>query len=590
MPFSSFSLALAASIELSVALSLETADFNATHALVEQGVNVSAVPALASLADQSSVFACGIAVSTSSISGIIYGRSLIKLSGQCDSLRTFYGDDSVDSGDKLGYANFTGSFWSELQAEVRPQCIFYPSTASAVSVLVLISRLTQCPFAVKSGGHAAFAGASSIEGGVTVSLRNLDSIELSEDHKTAFIQPGNNWNRIYTELVKDDVSVIGGRVAPIGIGGLTTGGGISFFSNLYGWGCDNVASYEVVTSTGEIVTATPSQNPDLYWALRGGGNNFGIVVKFELETFPLPGGEMWGGSRVYEEDQFPGLIDAFVGLIDDSPSDPNAGTWVAWITDSGVKAAAAELWYAKPDGQNASIFDSFYGIPAISDTTQNTNLPNYTAHVAESNPYGYRECYTVISTRASRAVAQAAADIYYEEIAAVADVEGGGSAMVWQGITGGKSAASYPFLNYPLLFVWLIANTDCFPTPGVLEATKKNGGNALGLSVEDGPLYIIQVSSRWDKEEDDERMYRMISTVFERIKAAAVSEGVQNDYLYMNYASQFQDVVSSYGPENKAALKKIAAKYDPTGVFQRLQPGYFKLDRAPVPGTDYFSF
>lgn len=85
-------------------------------------------------------------------------------------------------------------------------------------------------------------------------------------------------------------------------------------------------------------------------------------------------------------------------------------------------------------------------------------------------------------------------------------------------------------------------------------------------------------------------MYRMISTVLERIKAAAISEDVQNDWVYMNYGSQFQDVISSYGPENKAALKRIAAKYDPTGVFQNLQPGYFKLDRAPVPDTDYFSF
>lgn len=82
----------------------------------------------------------------------------------------------------------------------------------------------------------------------------------------------------------------------------------------------------------------------------------------------------------------------------------------------------------------------------------------------------------------------------------------------------------------------------------------------------------------------------MISKVLERIKAVAVSEGVQNDWVYMNYASQFQDVISSYGSGNKAALKRIAAKYDPTGVFQKLQPGYFKLDRAPVPDSGYFSF
>ncbi|KAI3401489.1 hypothetical protein diail_10923 [Diaporthe ilicicola] len=481
--------------------------------------------------------------------------------GMCSCLQSLYGEDAVDLRGDPAYANFTGSFWSELQEEINPCCIFYPSSPSAVSVLILLSRQTQCPFAVKSGGHAAFAGASSIEGGITVSLKNLNSIELSADNSTAFIQPGNTWGHIYTELAKYDLSVIGGRVTDIGIGGLTTGGGISFFSNIYGWACDNVASYVVVTATGNMVTASASQHSDLYWALRGGGNNFGIVVEFELETIPLPRGEMWGGTRVYTEDEFPNVIDAFVGLIDDSPSDPNAGTWLAWILNDGAKLAGSELWYAKPNGQNATIFSKYNNITAVSDDTQNRVLANYTDHVAESNPYGYRECYYAISVKGCRVVAQVAADSFFNEVVAVENVTGANPVMVWQGITKGQ-----------------------------LEGMKKNGGNTLGLSVEDGPFYLMVISAWWEDEEDDAAMYRMISAVLEKIKAAAVSEGVQNDYVYMNYASQFQDVVSSYGPENKAALKRIATKYDPAGVFQRLQPGYFKLDRAPVPDSGYFSF
>lgn len=118
----------------------------------------------------------------------------------------------------------------------------------------------------------------------------------------------------------------------------------------------------------------------------------------------------------------------------------------------------------------------------------------------------------------------------------------------------------------------------------------KNSGNPLGLSAKNGPLYIIQIVCWWQNEEDDAAIYQMASTVLERIKTKAASLGVQNDYVYMNYASAFQDVISSYGPENKAKLKDIADKYDPTRVFQDLQPGYFKLDRAPVSNTGYFSF
>lgn len=118
----------------------------------------------------------------------------------------------------------------------------------------------------------------------------------------------------------------------------------------------------------------------------------------------------------------------------------------------------------------------------------------------------------------------------------------------------------------------------------------KNGGNPLGLSAEDGPFYIIQVACMWSNEKDDASIYKMISTVLTRIKAEAVARGVENDYVYMNYGSQFQDVIKSYGPDNKAKLKSIASKYDPRQVFQALQPGYFKLDRAPVPDSTYFNF
>lgn len=77
--------------------------------------------------------------------------------------------------------------------DVAPYCVFRPSAPSVVSVLVLVSRLSQCPFAVKSGGHAPFAGASSIEGGITVSFENLKGIKLAADKKTVAVQPGNTW-------------------------------------------------------------------------------------------------------------------------------------------------------------------------------------------------------------------------------------------------------------------------------------------------------------------------------------------------------------------------------------------------------------
>jgi FAD/FMN-containing dehydrogenase len=164
---------------------------------------------------------------------------------QCHSLEIIYGNQAIEFQNETGYSAFTSGFWSGISAEVRPYCIYKPSSPAAVSVLVLLSRLAQCPFAVKSGGHSAFAGAATIEGGITVSFENMKSIQLADNKKTVAVQPGNNWGDVLTALSDTGVTVVAGRIGDIGVGGLTLGGGISFISNEYGLACDNVASFDV---------------------------------------------------------------------------------------------------------------------------------------------------------------------------------------------------------------------------------------------------------------------------------------------------------------------------------------------------------
>jgi FAD/FMN-containing dehydrogenase len=108
-----------------------------------------------------------------------------------------------------------------------------------------MARVTRCKFAVKSGGHAAYAGASNIEDGLTINLAKINEVIVSEDKKSTSVGAGNVWFDVYTKLQPMGLTVIGGRVSAIGVGGLTLGGGISFFSSRYGWACDNVISYEV---------------------------------------------------------------------------------------------------------------------------------------------------------------------------------------------------------------------------------------------------------------------------------------------------------------------------------------------------------
>lgn len=139
-------------------------------------------------------------------------------------------------------------------------------------------------------------------------MASFKQVQLSQDKKTADIGPGNRWVDVYSKLDQAGVGVVGGRMSPVGVPGLVLGGGISFFSNKRGWACDNVDSYDVITASGVVVTASSTKFPDLYWALRGGGNNFGIVTNFKLRAFPL--GNMWGGMRVFTESNIAAVLDA----------------------------------------------------------------------------------------------------------------------------------------------------------------------------------------------------------------------------------------------------------------------------------------
>lgn len=122
------------------------------------------------------------------------------------------------------YAQQQSAYWSSQQAETQPACRVQPQDAKGIAATLVTTTFFRCPFAVKSGGHAAFAGASSIQGGVTIDLNNLRTLEVSQDKATTYVGAGNRWGDVYRALSPSNLAVIGGRNADIGVGGLTLGG------------------------------------------------------------------------------------------------------------------------------------------------------------------------------------------------------------------------------------------------------------------------------------------------------------------------------------------------------------------------------
>ena len=142
---------------------------------------------------------------------------------KCKFLGTIMPNATSQPG-SASYVEADSNYWSSQQAETLPACRVQPETAMDVSASLLVTKFFQCRFAVKSGGHAAFEGASNIDGGLTIDLANLNIIQVSNDNTLTQVGAGNRWIDVYMHHDPLQLSVIGGRVADIGVGGLTLGG------------------------------------------------------------------------------------------------------------------------------------------------------------------------------------------------------------------------------------------------------------------------------------------------------------------------------------------------------------------------------
>ena len=153
------------------------------------------------------------------------------------------------------------------------------------------------PLSVKSGGHHV-SGKSIREDGLVLDLSPMTGIRVDPAAKRARVQPGATWGDIDHETQQFGLAVPGGQDPNIGVSGLTLGGGVGWLSAKYGLTSDNLLSADVVTAEGELVTASEENHPDLFWALRGGGGNFGIVTSFEFTLYEV-GPEILAGSLLY---------------------------------------------------------------------------------------------------------------------------------------------------------------------------------------------------------------------------------------------------------------------------------------------------
>jgi FAD/FMN-containing dehydrogenase len=182
----------------------------------------------------------------------------------------------------------------------HPAAIARVQGAVDVVAVVDYARETGTELAVRGGGHSS-AGYSTVDGGIVLDFSRVKSVWVDPQAKVARAQAGALWGDVDRETQAHGLAVPGGQISHTGIAGLTLGGGIGWLSRQYGLTIDSLLSVDLVTADGRLVTASESEHPDLFWGLRGGSGNFGVVVSFEYRLHEV-GPLVLGGPLLYELD------------------------------------------------------------------------------------------------------------------------------------------------------------------------------------------------------------------------------------------------------------------------------------------------
>ncbi|KAI1251403.1 hypothetical protein MGN70_005971 [Eutypa lata] len=447
------------------------------------------------------------------------------------------------------YDGLNHVYQSGLCSDITPACIVQPSTTDDVSTFVKTIK----PFALS--GKAPFA---IVGGGWHYSvLQRLKGINVKDG--VVEVAAGESWGPVYDQLGESGLGFSEGRSFRSGIGGL------SFVSSREGFICDSILNFEVVLASGAVVNANAHENSDLWIALRGGGNNLGIVTRFDFRTFKK--GPLYGGSLYYFGDSFPGQLDALVDELQkpDASEETHLMVSIGYAATFGpqmmcmnhplcfkilVLIERVEVYCTKGIDKSP-VLQPFTEIhPQIDqmNSLRMQTLAEAAREQAGDRPSPKRSVYMNTTVKADIETLQAALEVYTAAIEPLKAREGIVLSMTLQ--------------PYPL---------------SLLQRSVTQGGNVLGLEPELGPLVSILFLTFWERREDDEKIVDTLREALDQVDREAGTRGTLVPFKYLNYAATFQDPIGSYGGGNIEKLHHASQKFDPEGLFQKGVPGGWKL-------------
>ncbi|THH17182.1 hypothetical protein EW146_g3588 [Bondarzewia mesenterica] len=259
-----------------------------------------------------------------------------------------------------GSTNYTDDIEHFLESSSQNStCSVEPGSVDDVAIILRLLGMNQTPFAVKGGGHSSNVGFSSTTG-VQIAMTRFSEIVYDENSLTADIGAGVRWEDAYRVLNAINRTVCGARATGVGVAGQTLGGGVNWWSNQYGETIDTVTAYELVLPNGTVTTVTEA-NEDLFFALKGGYNNFGIVTKFTFRTFEI--GKIWAGELLIPGESQDALNTAVANFFANT-TDPKATIVTQYRYLNSNLSFEITVFYDGPSPP-AGIFDEILAIPNV---------------------------------------------------------------------------------------------------------------------------------------------------------------------------------------------------------------------------------
>jgi FAD/FMN-containing dehydrogenase len=228
----------------------------------------------------------------------------------------------------------------------RPAFVTRPLDVSDVVATVELAAEAELPISVRGGGHGV-AGLCVGDGSVVIDLRLIRDVTVDPDLRTAICGGGATWDDLDPRSQRHGLATPGGTFGDTGIAGLTLGGGIGHLSALYGLTLDNLIAATVVTADGSVMRASDDENAELFWALRGGGGNFGVVVDFTYRLHPV--GRLLGGLLLYRFEDAVSVVSAWRELMATAPDELMCVTSVARNPFGEERTQVSVAYFGEPD-------------------------------------------------------------------------------------------------------------------------------------------------------------------------------------------------------------------------------------------------